>query len=309
MSRTLRGIAIDHEGTGSTPWAIRRSRSSRGRATCCGSGRPASPAECVAVGRGRPGLGRSVAARSRSSTRRVSWPTPGAIPRPARPGDGDRTLAGRRTCSSPTPPPAGFVATTGRGRSSTTSATSTARVVSTFPTAWSISPIDGEGILHVANPGMHRVERYKADGELLGHFGRFDGRDPAGLSGLLQPDEPDPRRRRPGDRQREGGAAGQGLRAPRGSCSRWWPTTCSTPAPRTWTWPSTPAAASTSPTPSGARDLRLPASRLPGGGAVMQEVHPTREMLGHAARGAALVGLGGTAGLLCPEGEQDRTPG
>jgi sugar lactone lactonase YvrE len=47
--------------------------------------------------------------------------------------------------------------------------------------------IDDEGILHVANPGMHRVERYKADGELLGHFGRFDGRDPAGFPGCCNP--------------------------------------------------------------------------------------------------------------------------
>jgi sugar lactone lactonase YvrE len=47
--------------------------------------------------------------------------------------------------------------------------------------------IDGQGILHVANPGMHRVERYKADGELLGHFGRFDGVDPAGFPGCCNP--------------------------------------------------------------------------------------------------------------------------
>jgi len=47
--------------------------------------------------------------------------------------------------------------------------------------------IDDDGILHVANPGMHRVERYRADGELLGHFGRFDGRDPAGFPGCCNP--------------------------------------------------------------------------------------------------------------------------
>jgi sugar lactone lactonase YvrE len=47
--------------------------------------------------------------------------------------------------------------------------------------------IDKSGILHVANPGMHRVERYKPDGELLGHFGRFDGRDPAGFPGCCNP--------------------------------------------------------------------------------------------------------------------------
>jgi sugar lactone lactonase YvrE len=47
--------------------------------------------------------------------------------------------------------------------------------------------IDGEGVLHAANPGMHRVERYSAEGALLGHFGRFDGRDPAGFGGCCNP--------------------------------------------------------------------------------------------------------------------------
>ena len=28
--------------------------------------------------------------------------------------------------------------------------------------------VDEQGIVHVANPGMHRVERYTADGEYLG---------------------------------------------------------------------------------------------------------------------------------------------
>lgn len=47
--------------------------------------------------------------------------------------------------------------------------------------------IDDDGIIHVANPGMHRVERYTADGELLGRFGRFDGRDPGGFPGCCNP--------------------------------------------------------------------------------------------------------------------------
>jgi sugar lactone lactonase YvrE len=47
--------------------------------------------------------------------------------------------------------------------------------------------IDGDGVLHVANPGMHRVERYEADGKYLGYFGKFDGRDPAGFSGCCNP--------------------------------------------------------------------------------------------------------------------------
>jgi len=47
--------------------------------------------------------------------------------------------------------------------------------------------VDDAGILHVANPGMHRVERYSADGTLLGRFGRFDGQDPAGFPGCCNP--------------------------------------------------------------------------------------------------------------------------
>jgi hypothetical protein len=47
--------------------------------------------------------------------------------------------------------------------------------------------VDAKGILHAANPGKHRVERYTLEGELLGHFGRFDGRDPAGFSGCCNP--------------------------------------------------------------------------------------------------------------------------
>jgi len=47
--------------------------------------------------------------------------------------------------------------------------------------------VDAKGILHAANPGKHRVERYTPEGKLLGHFGRFDGRDPAGFSGCCNP--------------------------------------------------------------------------------------------------------------------------
>ncbi len=47
--------------------------------------------------------------------------------------------------------------------------------------------VDAAGIVHVANPGMHRVERYSAEGELLGRFGRFDGRDPEGFPGCCNP--------------------------------------------------------------------------------------------------------------------------
>lgn len=47
--------------------------------------------------------------------------------------------------------------------------------------------VDAEGIVHVANPGKHRVERYSPDDKLLGHIGRFDGLDPAGFSGCCNP--------------------------------------------------------------------------------------------------------------------------
>ncbi len=47
--------------------------------------------------------------------------------------------------------------------------------------------LDDDDVLHVANPGMHRVERWTPEGKLLGHFGRFDGQDPAGFPGCCNP--------------------------------------------------------------------------------------------------------------------------
>jgi len=47
--------------------------------------------------------------------------------------------------------------------------------------------VDSQGIIHAANPGKHRVERYTAAGDLLGHIGRFDGIDPAGFGGCCNP--------------------------------------------------------------------------------------------------------------------------
>jgi len=47
--------------------------------------------------------------------------------------------------------------------------------------------IDRRGIIHACNPGKHRVEKYSPDGELLGHIGRFDGRDPEGFPGCCNP--------------------------------------------------------------------------------------------------------------------------
>lgn len=47
--------------------------------------------------------------------------------------------------------------------------------------------VDAAGIIHAANPGKHRVERYTPKGELLGHIGRFGGLDPVGFSGCCNP--------------------------------------------------------------------------------------------------------------------------
>lgn len=47
--------------------------------------------------------------------------------------------------------------------------------------------IDAAGVVHVANPGKHRVERYSLEGRLLGHFGKFTGSDPSGFSGCCNP--------------------------------------------------------------------------------------------------------------------------
>lgn len=47
--------------------------------------------------------------------------------------------------------------------------------------------LDAQGVIHAANPGKHRVERYLPAGDLLGHIGRFDGNDPAGFTGCCNP--------------------------------------------------------------------------------------------------------------------------
>src|ERR1035438_3894807 len=47
--------------------------------------------------------------------------------------------------------------------------------------------VDPHGVIHAANPGKHRVERYQPDGKLLGHIGRFHGTDPAGFGGCCNP--------------------------------------------------------------------------------------------------------------------------
>jgi hypothetical protein len=47
--------------------------------------------------------------------------------------------------------------------------------------------VDSEGVIHAANPGKHRVERYSPGGKLLGHFGKFSFHEPAGFPGCCNP--------------------------------------------------------------------------------------------------------------------------
>ena len=47
--------------------------------------------------------------------------------------------------------------------------------------------VDGDGVIHAANPGKHRVERYSLEGKLLGHFGKFSFHDAAGFTGCCNP--------------------------------------------------------------------------------------------------------------------------
>ena len=47
--------------------------------------------------------------------------------------------------------------------------------------------VDGEGVIHAANPAKHRVERYTMTGELLGKFGRFGTKRPENFPGCCNP--------------------------------------------------------------------------------------------------------------------------
>lgn len=47
--------------------------------------------------------------------------------------------------------------------------------------------VDAEGVIHAANPGKHRVERYSVTGELLGRFGHFGMRRPEDFPGCCNP--------------------------------------------------------------------------------------------------------------------------
>jgi outer membrane protein assembly factor BamB len=47
--------------------------------------------------------------------------------------------------------------------------------------------VDPNGTILACNPGMHRVQRFSAKGELLGHFGRFDTVNPEGFPGCCNP--------------------------------------------------------------------------------------------------------------------------
>lgn len=47
--------------------------------------------------------------------------------------------------------------------------------------------VDANGVIHAANPGRHRIERYSGDGKLLGYFGKFSFHDPACFTGCCNP--------------------------------------------------------------------------------------------------------------------------
>jgi hypothetical protein len=47
--------------------------------------------------------------------------------------------------------------------------------------------VDSRGIIHAANPGKFRIERYTPAGELLGHFGRFGTRNVEDFPGCCNP--------------------------------------------------------------------------------------------------------------------------
>lgn len=47
--------------------------------------------------------------------------------------------------------------------------------------------VESAGVFRAINPGQHRIYRFDRTGGVLGHFGRFDGRDPAGFTGCCNP--------------------------------------------------------------------------------------------------------------------------
>jgi len=47
--------------------------------------------------------------------------------------------------------------------------------------------VDAEGLIHAANPGKYRIERYSPAGKLLGHFGRFGTKKPEDFPGCCNP--------------------------------------------------------------------------------------------------------------------------
>jgi sugar lactone lactonase YvrE len=47
--------------------------------------------------------------------------------------------------------------------------------------------VDGRGVVYAASSGKHRIERYSLDGELLGFWGKFGTREPAGFPGCCNP--------------------------------------------------------------------------------------------------------------------------
>ncbi len=104
------------------------------------------------------------------------------------------------------------------------------------------------GVIHAANPGKHRVERYTPDGRAAGAHRPLRRHRPGGLSAAAATRPTSRSRARSHLRHREGRPARQGLRlrgpAAGGDRDR----RRSIPTARTWIWRWTRAGASTSPT-------------------------------------------------------------
>jgi hypothetical protein len=56
-----------------------------------------------------------------------------------------------------------------------------------LPNGWLDFDVDASGVVHVADPGRHRVTTWALDGTPLGFFGSFSQRDPRGFVGCCNP--------------------------------------------------------------------------------------------------------------------------
>ena len=168
FTAALRGIAVDRRdrvyaaGDSGTEGLRRR------RASCSGAGAPPSPGSPWRL---RP-MARCMSARrdrSRSSTAPGSlsdtWRDAGA----AGPGDGDR-FSPRTTCWSPTRRTAASAAIDAGGKFLNDIGKDNRMKGFLIPNGVVDFGVDAKGVIHAANPGKHRVERYTPDGRTARAF-------------------------------------------------------------------------------------------------------------------------------------------